>query len=122
MENVQKGKNMLGSMIFAMLLLEVVLILMNARSYISMGNVEAAVSSLTEGAIRFVITGLLLFFVYKGKAWARWIIIVLFLLGSLIAFVLFNFITVALGIIYTSFCMMLMFSSSIKSFLEYQNQ
>lgn len=122
MEKIQKGKKMLLAMIFAMLLLEIVLILMNARSYISIGNTEAAVSSLTEGTIRFFITGALLFFVYKGKPWARWIIIVLFLLGSLIAFVLFNFITVALGIIYTSFCMMLMFSSSIKAFLAYQNQ
>ena len=122
MEKIQKGKKMLLAMIFAMLFLEIVLILMNARSYISIGNTEAAVSSLTEGTIRFFITGALLFFVYKGKPWARWIIIVLFLLGSLIAFVLFNFITVALGIIYTSFCMMLMFSSSIKAFLAYQNQ
>lgn len=122
MEKIQKGKKMLLAMIFAMLLLEIVLILMNARSYISIGNTEAAVSSLTEGTIRFFITGALLFFVYKGKPWARWIIIVLFLLGSLIAFVLFNFITLALGIIYTSFCMMLMFSSSIKAFLAYQNQ
>lgn len=122
MEKIQKGKKMLLAMIFAMLLLEIVLILMNARSYISIGNTEAAVSSLTEGTIRFFITGALLFFVYKGKPWARWIIIVLFLLGSLIAFVLFNFITVALGIIYTSFCMMLMFSSSIKAFFAYQNQ
>lgn len=122
MEKIQKGKKMLLAMIFAMLLLEIVIILMNARSYISIGNTEAAVSSLTEGTIRFFITGALLFFVYKGKPWARWIIIVLFLLGSLIAFVLFNFITVSLGIIYTSFCMMLMFSSSIKAFLAYQNQ
>lgn len=122
MEKIQKGKKLLFLIILGMLLLDAVIIFMNAGANFSIGKIDRGIATIIEGAIRFFITGALLFFVYKGKSWAKWIIVALLLFGSAIAFLLGNKLTVIFGIIYTSFCIMLMFSSSIKAFLAYQNQ
>lgn len=122
MEKIQKGKKLLFLIILGMLLLDAVIIFMNAGANFSIGKIDRGIATIIEGTIRFFITGALLFFVYKGKSWAKWIIVALLLFGSAIAFLLGNKLTVIFGIIYTSFCIMLMFSSSIKAFLAYQNQ
>lgn len=122
MEKIQKGKKLLFLIILGMLLLDAVIIFMNAGANFSIGKFDRGIATIIEGTIRFFITGALLFFVYKGKSWAKWIIVALLLFGSAIAFLLGNKLTVIFGIIYTSFCIMLMFSSSIKAFLAYQNQ
>lgn len=122
MEKIQKGKKLLFLIILGMLLLDAVIIFMNAGANFSIGKIDRGIATIIEGTIRFFITGALLFFVYKGKSWAKWIIVALLLFGSAIAFLLGNKLTVIFGIVYTSFCIMLMFSSSIKAFLAYQNQ
>ena len=81
--------------------------------------------------IRFALTGLLLYFLYKGHKWAKIISIILFSLGALGAIV--GLFTVDTSIVNkTPFLVMIFvysmaiyhfaFAESFKAFYEYQNQ
>lgn len=122
MEEIQKGKKIVIVIIAVILLADIVTTVTLASMYLSVGNTLRAMSDGIQGIIRLAFTGVLLFFLYKGKKWAKIMMLILFLVASVIAFLSFDLFTIVLGIIYMGCCMTLIFSSSVKAFLAQQRQ
>ncbi len=120
-ENIARGKNTLIGIIAAVLgislLSTIVTIITNGFS------------GFATDIIRFGLSCLLCFFLYKGQTWAKWVMVVLYLLAGvlgligalsiIVSFVL-GITSLALGIIYGGSAILLLTSKDIKAFLAYQ--
>lgn len=124
MENVNKGKKNIIGIIVLILLIDIITITVTSSLYAVYGNHEYATYKLMQGMFRFLLTGILLFFLYKGHKWAKWLTTFLFIIGGLLAIisllVRFNFLMLLMGIVYGGICIVLIKSSSIKDFMRYQ--
>jgi len=92
--------------------------------YAVSGRMDLASYKFLRGIFRFIFTGLLLFFLYKGHRWAKWLSVALFGLGGLASLVSlvssFNLILLIMGSVYAFFCISLIVSGSVNNFLRYQ--
>lgn len=111
-------------MIVIVLLLDIALIGTLSLLYIFNGNVEMATYKLIEGSIRLFFTALLLFFVYKGNGWAKWISFVLFVMGGTYALIsmiiVFNVLYMIMALVYLTFSLTLTKYRSENDFFAYQ--
>lgn len=83
MDMINKGRETVISLIMILLLLEVLGIGNVVYIKIVRSNIDAALYQLLTGIVRFILTILLLFFLYKGHRLAKWISIVLFGIAGL---------------------------------------
>ncbi len=124
MDNVKKGRIVVIVLISIMLVLDLVSIVTTFSATAAHGKKEMAMLSLKQGGFRFLLTGLMLYFLYKGYRWAKWLMVVLLSLGGIIGlfitFAQFNLITLVLGIIYIFFVIMLIGSKNVNNFFLYQ--
>ncbi|HWT73150.1 MAG TPA: hypothetical protein VN258_00275 [Mobilitalea sp.] len=124
MEKVNKGKKWAIAIIVIILLVEVFSTGYVYHNYISSGRADIASAKLFQGFVRFIIVGTILFFVYKGDRWAKWLSIVLLMLGGLISLstllIIFNIVLLAMGVIYLSVAIILISSASMNEFFRYQ--
>lgn len=124
-EKAVKGKSRFISFSISVLLISLFTILLYQQ------NVEnIPTSKYFSQGVRFVLTGALLYQVYLGKLWAKKVMIVLLLLGSLWGILaLMTFPTMMALIIFGSmiftYCYFIYFlymSEDFIAFFEYQNQ
>lgn len=124
MNMVNKGKKMIIILIVTVLLIEITLIAILSSFYAAHGRLELASFKLLQGIFRLMLTGLILFFLYKGHRWAKTLLIILFISGGLISLLSlvsnFNIISLALGLVYVLFSVMMIVSKNVNVFLEYQ--
>lgn len=124
MELVQKGKKIVISIIVLMLLIDIVIIAVTSSVLAVSGYVSYATYNLMKGIFRFVLTVLVLFFLYKGYRWAKWLMVSLLFLGggyavlSLIS--AFNIVVLAMAAIYICIGVILIFSKPVNDFFRYQ--
>jgi len=118
MKSVEKGKKLFLSMVIAIL---AVSIITTAFSYFMQGNI-AIVSGLT----RTVVEAVLLYFIFKGKVWAKVIMIVLLIIVILAAVAAIiispNTMIIILMIVYILSVYIIGISPSVKTYLKSINQ
>jgi hypothetical protein len=124
MESIDKGKKLVTSIIILILLIDIFTIAITSSIYAVNGMMSYATYKIMQGIFRFILEGLILFFLYKGHKWAKWLLIILLFIGglfSLISFLAnFSFIVLLLGIVYIVIGMILTTSKSVKIFFEFQ--
>ena len=124
MDLVLKGKRIVISLIVFVLVSDVIVIAINSSLYAVNGMFGQATFKIAQGLFRLFLEGVILFFLYAGHGWAKWLLSILLLLGgalSLLSVLLtYSFFSLFIGIIYLTFGIVLLKSESIKCFLENQ--
>lgn len=124
MDIVLKGKRLVTWIIVVTLLIDIITIAVISSLYATIGNMDYASYNLLRGIFRFILTGIIMYFLYKGHTWAKGLITVLALLSGLIAIMSllanFNLIMFVMGSVYISIGVTLLTSNSIKNFMSYQ--
>jgi len=124
METIIKGKRLVIGIIALVLLIDIITIVVTASVYVSAGDMGLALSKSVTGVIRFALEGVILFFLYKGHAWAKWLIAVLLFIGGLLSIVSMlagiDIVLLVGGVIHLVSGATLIFSFSVKSFLNSQ--
>lgn len=131
MKTVEFGKKIVITVITVVLLALITTIISTVV------NVQAdeKVSSTFFGLVRFAVTGSILYYLYAGNKVAKWLIVIITLIGgitgflaslltSLLAFnrtlIAINIMNMALDIIYIAIGVVLIVSSPVNDFLKYQ--
>lgn len=124
MEMVNKGRKMVISLITIALLIDIITIVSSSLIYVTIDRMDLTYSQLLRGTFRLLVSGIIFFFLYKGHRWAKWLIVVLFIVSGLLTFlslILFiNLLILVLGIIHIFLGIMLILSKNINYFLKYQ--
>ncbi|OPX42130.1 hypothetical protein CLHUN_40360 [Ruminiclostridium hungatei] len=124
LESIEKGKKLVTSIIILILLIDIFTIAITSSIYAVSGMMSDATYKIMQGIFRLLLEGLILFFLYKGHKWAKWLMIVLLFIGglfSLITFITsFSIIILLMGIVYIVIGIILTTSKSVKLFLEFQ--
>lgn len=126
MEKVAIGKKLVIGIIIVLLLNDILTTLSTTSLYALNGYLGKASQSLLQGIIRLIFTGIVLFFLYNGRNWAKWLMVILLAMGTLLSLVSlfsgFNLILLAMGMIYLGIVLALLFSSSIEEFFAHQKR
>jgi hypothetical protein len=124
LEMVNRGRKMVIAMIVIVLLIDIITTASTCLIYAASGSYELVSSNLTPGIVRFIITALIMFYLYKGYGWAKWLSVILFLIGGLVSLFLivsdFHVILLVLGLVYIFFGTMMIVSGSVNNFFRYQ--
>lgn len=124
MEIVNRGKKLVIAQIVIILLIDIVVTVWLSSLYIISGRMDLASSRIWQGFIRFLLTGSVLYFMYKGHRWAKWLLAVLLILGGLSGLASltsgFNLTLIAMSLVYGCIGIMMIFSKSINTFYLYQ--
>lgn len=124
MDYLSKGKKIVVSIIVFVLLVDIVSIAITSSLYLVNDMVEKATFKIIQGLFRLVLEGVILFFLYSGHKWAKWLICILFLMGGLFSLVstvaTFSIIMLLLGVIYIFAGVILLSSKAVKEFFDYQ--
>lgn len=121
MELVARGRRMLIIMISVLLLVDISTTIVVSYLYARYGYTSQALSGLITGATRLAITALILFFLYKGHRWAKWLIVILMLFaGFFSVLTLSSMLAKTLGVLFIAFGIILIVSRSINEFFQYQ--
>ncbi len=124
MEIVNKGKKLVICLIVTILILNFIVTAILSSLYAISNRMDLANYRIIQGIFRFIVSGVILYFMYKGHQWAKWLLVVLFMVGGISGFISltsgFNLILVVLSIVYVCFGAMMIFSRSINTFYLYQ--
>lgn len=124
MEKVLKGKKIVIAIIVIFLLIDITTTVVTASIYASTGAMEEVAGKIIRGAIRFLLTCLLFFFLYKGHKWAKWLIVVLAILSGLFSALAFlatlSWVMLALAVVNIGVGIVLLASGSVRDFFKYQ--
>lgn len=81
-------------------------------------------SAFVKGTFIFFLEGIILFFVYKGHEWAKWLITILLFYWIVLSFVftssVFNIFLLLMVLVYLAIGVILISSSSVKKFMIFQ--
>ncbi|GEP64958.1 hypothetical protein [Clostridium beijerinckii] len=117
MKSVEKGKKLFLSMVIAILAVSIVT---TAFSYFMQGNI-----GIISGLTRTVVEAILLYFIFKGKAWAKIIMIILLIIVILAAVAAImispNIMITMLMIVYIFSVYIIGISPSVKEYLKSSN-
>ena len=124
MRKVRKGKKLVIGLCAAILALDVIVSIVLFSVYAYMDRMDFAILKVISGIVRLGVDGVLLYFMYKGHNWAKWLLAVFFMmngfrgLGSLLtSFDLFVGIP---SLFYLSLGIILISSDCINEFFMYQ--
>ncbi len=124
METIEKGKKLVTSIIILILLIDLFTIAITSSINAVNGMMSDATYKIIQGIIRILLEGLILFFLYKGHKWAKWLMSILLFIGGLFSIITFitsfSIIILSMGLVYIVSGINLTASKSVKLFLEYQ--
>ena len=124
MSSIEKGKKIIVGVVALLLLIDFITTAAASSLYATNGMMEQASYKLLQGMFRFILTGVILFFLYKGHKWAKLLITILLLAGGLAVLLSlsnsFNLITLAMGAIYFFISFVLLTSNSVNKFMKFQ--
>ncbi len=124
METIEKGKKLVTSIIILILLIDIFTIAITSSINAVNGMMSDATYKIIQGIFRLVLEGLILFFLYKGHKWAKWLMSILLFIGGLFSIITFitsfSIIILSMGLVYIVSGINLTSSKSVKLFLEYQ--
>lgn len=124
MDSVKKGRKLLIFIITTILLIDIITIAVTTSIIAVNGGMDYASFKLLQGIFRFLLTCLLLFFLYRGHSWAKWIISILLMISGVLSILSFfgvvNIFILLLGIIYTMISLVLIKSRDVNTFMKYQ--
>ncbi len=124
METIEKGKKLVTSIIILILLIDIFTIAITSSINAVNGMMSDATYKIIQGIIRLLLEGLILFFLYKGHKWAKWLMSILLFIGGLFSIITFitsfSIIILSMGLVYIVSGINLTSSKCVKLFLEYQ--
>lgn len=124
MEMVKKGRVIVVFIIVTLLSMSIIISTTTISMYARIGATNLVQKNLIQSSVRFLLTVLLLYFLYKGYQWAKWIVVVLFILaGIMCLFSIFQtngLIMMVIGIVYFILSIILIASENVKYFFQYQ--
>ncbi len=130
MDLIIRGKRIVIGIIAIILLIGVATIVGSIILYGVNGDIGFATLKTVSGLIRLLLEIGILFCLYKGHNWARWLLVVFLGLGGIISlyFVIplftiisvFGVIYLILGTLYIAMCINLIVSKAVKAFMTYQ--
>ncbi len=113
MESIEKGKGIIISTIVIILLFDFIIIAFRGL----LGG------RIVEGVIRFFLECLILFFLYKGHSWAKWVISILLILAgglSLLTLLRGFSLIILLGVLYFIFGIALISSKDVNAYMDFK--
>jgi hypothetical protein len=124
MPDIIKGKRIAIGIIVLLLVIDIAVTMATSSMYAANGELGIASYKLLQGIFRFILTGVILYFFYKGHGWAKWLMAILLILGGLIALLSqvqdFEIISLLFAIVYLGVGSMMILSRSVRDFLNYQ--
>jgi len=126
MDLVSKGRKIIISIIVVLLLFDIAVIAITSSLYAAHGLYDYASFKLMQGLFRFTFEVIILFFLYKGHRWAKWLLIVLLVAAGLFSLISlisnFDLLVLIIGLMLIFIVAVLIFSESVKEFLYYQRE
>lgn len=126
MELIKQGKKMVIGIIIVMLFADIATIIYTGAIFLKYAEFDYFLLKMTQGTIRLILTGIMLFFMYKGSKIAKNIMITLLIFGGILGLIsglfTFNILSLVMTMIYLGIILVMMKSHSIKSFLSYQKE
>jgi hypothetical protein len=126
MDLVSKGRKIIISIIVVLLLFDIAVIAITSSLYAAHGLYDYASFKLMQGLFRFTLEVIILFFLYRGHRWAKWLLIVLLAAAGLFSLISlisdFDLIVLIIGLMFIFIVAVLIFSESVKEFLYYQRE
>jgi len=124
MNRVNKGRKVVLSMAIILFLIDLIVIASVSMIYAKADMMSIAYDKIMSGIFRLTYTGVLLYYLYKGRRWAKRVLTVLLMIagaGSLLSLVSgFNWVLLSLGLIYVSVAIILILSRSVNDFFLYK--
>jgi len=124
MNRVNKGRKIVLSMAIILFLIDLIVIASVSMIYAKADMMSIAYDKIMSGIFRLTYTGVLLYYLYKGRRWAKRVLTVLLMIagaGSLLSLVSgFNWVLLSLGLIYVSVAIILILSRSVNDFFLYK--
>lgn len=126
MNSAKIGKWIVISIITLLVLIDIATIVFTSTSLASINQLDEATYYLMQGIFRFILTALLLLYLYKGRAWAKWVTVALCGLTGLYSAYLhiqsFNIVGIILALIYLASTILLVASKDVQEFMRKQNK
>lgn len=128
MELVKKGKKIVIIIIMVLIMIDIITIGGCANLYAINGQINEVIAQLIRGTVRLVLEGVILFFLYKGHRWAKYLMTTLLITGAFFGFAimtsmhlkLFDIYFLIIAVIDIALAITLIVSKSVKSFLSFQ--
>lgn len=121
------GKKIVVGIIIFILTFSVLTTAMNSSLQYTGGNVAESNHTLFQGLFRLALEIILCYFLFRKHTWAKWIIVVLFGLGSIGSILIgistlgqsliLSTVMLVIGIVYLICVSLLLFNSFIKSYM-----
>lgn len=122
MELINKGKKLLIISIVTVLALSFIITALISGLYYNAGQIGEANHELIQGIIRFALSCLLFYFVYKGHRWAKIVTLVLFgfsgIAGMIMSFTISMYLLI-LAIVYIG-CFVILLSKPVTAYMDYK--
>lgn len=119
-----RGKKIVIGIIALIIIIDVTTIASNLLVFAMSGNIGYGIQKVVTGLIRLLLEIGIFYNLYKGRNWAKWVIVVLLSLGGLLSLslqlVTFSIILLLLGVAYMAMSVILIVSKSVKEFMRYQ--
>lgn len=126
MDSVKKGKTILIIFIVLTLISDLMISGALTLTYALNGSYGIGAQRLIEGFVRLALTIVILYFLYKGHEWAKWIVAILMIIGGLASASMivtsYTIIYIFLSILFLGFGIVLFASRDVKNFLRYQKE
>ena len=123
MNMVNRGRKLVIMIVALSIIINISTVAYATYIYVDGGRMDLASSELQRGTIRFILTVILMYFLYKGYVWAKWICIVLYLpagmFSLLFQFIIFSLSMLIMGGLYFYFAVLLITSKEIKAFFQF---
>lgn len=129
METVRFWKKIIVAIIILLLLTNVI----TSINTVVYGQPDVMGTNIFSGFIRFALAGSVLYFLYAGNKVAKWLIVIITLMGGISGFlsvllafssvlIAISIINMAMAIIYISIGIVLIISSPVNNFLRFQHE
>lgn len=120
MDNIDKGRVTVIVIIVILLLTSMLSTFIASNYYLELGEHELANRILFKGIGKLGRSAFAYIFFYKGKKWAKIYLFVSLIVSVIIGIYNSTLYFIVIAIVYILVLIMLIFSSNIKEFLEYQ--
>ncbi|MDF2804922.1 MAG: hypothetical protein K0S61_4827 [Anaerocolumna sp.] len=125
MDTIKTGKKLILAIIITIIIVDITVLTFTSLAYVMKGMLDYVAYKLFRGIIRLILTCIIMFFLYKGHKWAKWLTIVLLFIWGIVGFFafflnVFKITLLLMGVLYIGFSLALIYSKSVTLFLKYQ--
>lgn len=124
MDLVNKGRKIVMLSIVLLLFMDIIFTSISTILLVPKTNLNTISYVLVQSLVRLAVEASLSYFFYKGYKWANWLLLTLLLavgiLCLIVTFSNFNLLLLLFSIVFIGLAVLLFFSRTVKTFLDYQ--